>query len=453
MKDIASYSILKNPRYKEKFAISWNFAMTHRRVSEVRLSINFGSKSNKRNSVVRKSITTASGLNNSLTVTAYDEQEQAGARNDMRKSAHGARSLRSTASSVSTTTASSPSPTKSIDRRRVSVRMLEFPPDFISRSIKSFLNGDSELTADEDDVAKAENLRRTLVTQVMETEVDREIRLQQHSIMLKSRESKDSASRRPSLQSRSSQNSSPSQHQQSPRCVSSRQQQQQTPRSSSTPRGSARTRPVSPAEVDPRRVGGKPAVSAGSTISASASASASAMASSEFSQQYTAAKYTSSFQGSAKSSIESRKKFEETGMGQKRPSFTESVFCDPSFHPNEVPISLPLSNSNSPSRNPTAADASQGFTFGSISPPRRRQSYAAAATCTSGSMALAVSLMNKSPSPSRPSSICSASASASGIHAPLAATGGNLRFVDTASLSRTNSSSPTSAARRKSHIV
>ena len=44
VKDIASYSILKNPKYKEKFAISWNFAMTHRRVSEVRKSINFGNR-------------------------------------------------------------------------------------------------------------------------------------------------------------------------------------------------------------------------------------------------------------------------------------------------------------------------------------------------------------------------------------------------------------------------
>jgi hypothetical protein len=39
LKDVASYSILKNPTYKNKFAISWNFAAKHRRVSEVRLSI------------------------------------------------------------------------------------------------------------------------------------------------------------------------------------------------------------------------------------------------------------------------------------------------------------------------------------------------------------------------------------------------------------------------------
>lgn len=38
LKDLASYSILKNPVYKERFAISWKFAAKHRRASQVRLS-------------------------------------------------------------------------------------------------------------------------------------------------------------------------------------------------------------------------------------------------------------------------------------------------------------------------------------------------------------------------------------------------------------------------------
>ena len=38
LKDLDSYSILKNPVYKERFAISWGFARTHRRASDVRLS-------------------------------------------------------------------------------------------------------------------------------------------------------------------------------------------------------------------------------------------------------------------------------------------------------------------------------------------------------------------------------------------------------------------------------
>lgn len=38
LKDLASYSILKNPIYKDRFSISWNFASKHRRASHVRLS-------------------------------------------------------------------------------------------------------------------------------------------------------------------------------------------------------------------------------------------------------------------------------------------------------------------------------------------------------------------------------------------------------------------------------
>lgn len=38
IKGLASYNILQNPVYKEKFSISWNFAMSHNRVRSVRLT-------------------------------------------------------------------------------------------------------------------------------------------------------------------------------------------------------------------------------------------------------------------------------------------------------------------------------------------------------------------------------------------------------------------------------
>jgi hypothetical protein len=39
---IATYNVLHNPVYKEKFAITWKFAMQHRHISSIKMSTDKG---------------------------------------------------------------------------------------------------------------------------------------------------------------------------------------------------------------------------------------------------------------------------------------------------------------------------------------------------------------------------------------------------------------------------